>query len=130
MKKSLLDEALKIASKNLKNHPEYQHYAHFTFIVKDNQIITWATNNAHTPPKHYGYGSRIKGAIPKTHSEIRAYRRSRRILGRQSFQIINIRLNRSNQMRLSKPCCCCNNIMREMGCTKFYYSSPVGFLKT
>jgi tRNA(Arg) A34 adenosine deaminase TadA len=130
MKKSLLDEAMKIASRNLPNHPEYKHYAHFTFIVKNNQIIEWATNNSHLPPAHMGYQSRIKGAQPKTHSEIMAYRRARRIIGKSSFQIINVRLNRSYQMRISKPCCCCFNIMKTLGCTKFYYSSEVGFLKT
>ncbi len=129
MKKSLLDDALKIAIDNLSNHPEYQHYAHFTFIVKNNQIVEWATNTSHTPPKHYGYASRIKGAIPKTHSEINAYKKARRILGKQSFSIINVRLNRSRQMRLSKPCNCCHNIMVAMGCKKFYYSSEVGFLR-
>lgn len=130
MRKSLLNEALKIAAANLENHPEYQHYAHFSFVVKDNQIVEWATNNSHTPPKHMGYGARIKGAKPKTHSELMAYKKARRILGKRSFQMINVRLNRSYQVRLSKPCVCCDNIMREMGCTKIYYSSEVGFLRT
>lgn len=130
MKKSLLDEAYRIACSKLADHPERQHYAHFTFIVRDNQIVEWATNNAHIPPKHYGYASRIKGAMTKTHSEIMAYRRARRILGKRSFQMINIRLNRSYQLRLSKPCVCCHAIMKEMGCTKVYYSSEVGFLRT
>lgn len=130
MNKALLEQAKQIAYKNLDNHPEYKHYAHFTFVVQNNQIVEWATNNAHTPPKHFGYGARIKGAKPKTHSEIMAYKRARRIIGNQSFQIINVRLNRSYEMRLSKPCVCCHNIMKAMGCTKFYYSSEVGFLKS
>jgi tRNA(Arg) A34 adenosine deaminase TadA len=130
VKKSLLEEAYRIAIKNLENHPEYEHYAHFSFVVRGNQIIEWATNNAHTPPKHFGYGARIKGAKPKTHSEIMAYKRARRLIGRSNFELINIRLNRSRQMRMSKPCVCCHDIMTALGCTKFYYSSEVGFLKT
>lgn len=130
MRKSLLDTALKIALDNLSKHPEYEHYPHYTFVVKDNQIVEWATNTAQAPPKHYGYGARIKGAIPKTHSEINAYIKSRRIIGKQSFQIINIRLNKSRKMRLSKPCVCCHDIMVAMGCTKFYYSSEIGFLRS
>jgi tRNA(Arg) A34 adenosine deaminase TadA len=129
MKKALLNEAYRIALRNLETHPEYEHYAHFSFIVKDNQIVEWATNNAHTPPKHYGYGSRIKGAKPKTHSEIMAYKRARRIIGRANFEVINIRLNRSKQLRLSKPCVCCDAIMKALGCTKIYYSWEGGFIK-
>lgn len=130
VKKSLLDIATQIAHKNLENHPEYEHYAHFAFIVKDNQIVDWGMNNSNPPPKHFGYGKRIKGAQAKTHAEIDAWKRARRIIGKSPFQIINIRLNRSRQLRLSKPCVCCHEIMEALGCTKFYYSSEVGFLKT
>lgn len=130
MKKALLELATQIAQKNLVNHPEYKHYAHFAFIIKDNQIVDWATNNSSPPPKHFGYEKRIQGAQAKTHAELAAWKKARRIIGSGSFQIINIRLNRSRELRMSMPCVCCNEIMREMGCTKFYYSSEIGFLKS
>lgn len=132
MRKSLLDIALKIAIEKLPLHPQLDHYPHYTFIVQDNQIVEWSTNVSQDPPLHYGYkrpGS-DPDYRPKIHSEISAFKKAKGILSKkQYFEVINIRLNKHKEVRLSKPCNCCYNILKEMGCKRFYYSSLSGFLK-
>jgi len=72
----------------------------------------------------------ILSIAPKIHSEIAAYRKAKGILTKnEPFEIVNIRLNKNKELRLSKPCICCFEIMKELGCSKFYFSSNAGFLK-
>lgn len=130
MKKSLLHYALNVAVTNIPRHPEYHHYLHYTFIVQGNKILEWGTNNSLEPKKHFGYHERIQHSAPKSHSELTAYKKARGLLGTKPFELINIRLTRSGLVRLSKPCVCCHQILRELGCTKFYYSYESGFLTT
>lgn len=122
MKKSLFNEAIKIARSEIDRHPEKRHFLHWSFVVVNNKVVNWATNLGVEPPRHYGYHKR--NGVPKTHSEIRAWLVRRP----KVFELINVRLNKRGDIRLSKPCECCYELMNELGCTKFYYSSEVGFL--
>jgi len=128
MKKSILHEALAIAQRTV--HTE--NFRHFTFIVQNNKIVEFGKNNKREPERHYGYHSRLLDCwySPKTHSEIHAYKKARGILDKKPFGIINIRLNKRNELRISKPCSCCYQIMKELGCSEFYYSCDFGFLHT
>lgn len=122
-----------IAQRINPKHPEKGRFQHFTFIIQSNKIVEWAINTRQEPPRHQGYHRRLIDAEypPKMHSEANAYRRARGLLDlNKSFQIINIRLNRDGEMRQSKPCNCCFDIMKALGCSCFFYSSNVGFLKT
>jgi tRNA(Arg) A34 adenosine deaminase TadA len=131
MRKSILCEALNIATSKIDRHPEYDYYIHFTFIVQDNKIIEWGRNNKGIPAKHFGYHDRVKNLqfAPKMHSELDAYRKAKGLLNKnKSFSAINIRLNKSRKLRISKPCSCCYGILKAFGCSGFYYSSNIGFL--
>lgn len=131
MKKSLYNEVLAIARRNITKHREYGHFLHYSFIIQGNQIVEWGTNNKRVPAIHNGYHDRIRDLdfSPKTHSEVDAWKKASGILdNRRSFQMINIRLNKAGEIRNSKPCECCFEILKAMGCSKFYYSSSVGFL--
>jgi len=129
MKKRLLSLSLKLAKDKLVNHPERSHYAHYSFIVQNNKIVEWATNVNFEPPIHYGYHTNSDPSFcPKFHAEIFAYKRARGILDDESFEVINIRLNKTGSVRLSKPCKHCFRFMKAMNCRKFYYSSEAGFL--
>lgn len=134
MKKSILKYALKIAQDKLPFHPQLDHFPHYTFIIQNNKIVDWATNLSQDPPIHYGYNSKENGDPfyrPKIHSEIAGYKKARGILKKNiAFEILNIRLNKKGELRLSKPCICCFEIMKQLGCQKFYYSSDIGFFKT
>lgn len=132
MKRSILNHAIRCSLDNLKKHPMYQarRWLHYSFIVQSNKIIEWGMNRAGEPPVHFGYHARIEDNEPKIHAELDAWRKAKLLLKHgESFDILNIRLNRLGQFRLSKPCVCCFTVMRELGCKTFYYSSEVGFLK-
>lgn len=131
MKKSLLYKALNIALSKLPQHPEYDYFPHYSFVVQNNKILDYGTNNKKVPPYHHGFHKRINNYVigPKTHSEINAYRKAKGLLIKnRDFEMINIRLNKKGQLRISKPCCCCYEILSELGCSKFFYSSDFGFL--
>lgn len=129
MKKSIFNSAVKIAKSKLHKHPEAHCYAHYSFIVQNNKIVEWATNCAHIPPKHYGYHrNNDMTFIPKFHSEVFSYKKAKGLLEDDCFEIINIRLTRNGEVKLSKPCNCCLKLLRSLGCKKFYYSSEYGFL--
>ncbi len=130
MKKSIIEEAVKIAKKKLKDHPEFLHFPHYSFIIQGNKLVEWATNNRGVPPIHYGYNQKTldKTFVPKLHSEVWAYKRARGLLTKAPFEIINIRLNRYGEIRLSKPCKCCYGLLTALGCKRFYFSSANGFI--
>lgn len=128
MKRVIFDEAVSIARQKIKTHPEYKNYIHYSFVVFEGKIVGWGRNHSAEPPKHYGYHARLQYPIAKTHAEIDAYRRCRYIIKDEVFEIINIRMDRTGKLRISKPCCCCYELLTELGCKKFYYSSEVGFL--
>jgi len=131
MKKSILKSVCRIAREKLSLHPELNNFPHYSFIVQDNKIIEWATNIKLEPPKHWGYHKLNNdwGFVPKFHSEVFAYKKARGILNDSTFEIINLRFNKKGELKLSKPCQSCFELMIEFGCTKFYYSSDIGFLE-
>lgn len=128
MKKHLIKHALTIAKNKLSLHPQFDCYPHYTFIIQDNKIVEWATNTCHEPPLHYGYHSRLDYR-PKFHAELFAYKKARGLLAKKSFEILNIRLNKQGELKMSKPCESCHEFLTAMGCKRFYYSSEIGFLR-
>lgn len=131
MRKSLLHTATKIALEKFPNHPEFGNFIHYSFVVLDNKILGYGENNAQTPPIHYGYGKRLINCDfkPKTHSEICAYKRTRGLLKNRPFEMINIRLGRGGDLKNSKPCECCDELLTVLGCKKIYYSTDNGFVQ-
>lgn len=129
MKKQLFDDAVKFAKKKLSKHSQGC-YAHYSFIVQNNEIIGYGVNQDGEPLIHWGY-KRMKddpSYTPKIHAEIHAYRKNKSLIDKtKNFEIINIRLNKQGELRLSKPCTCCAKLLSELGCKKFYYSSEKGF---
>ena len=133
MKKSLFEEALSIAIKKIEFHPQYRNFIHYSFVVQNNKILGYGKNNFREPPKYYGYHEKFrdKQIVPRFHAEIDSYFNSRHLIDRRfPFDMINIRLNRQLKIRLSKPCEPCFNLLTDLGCRRFYYSSLIGWLKT
>lgn len=130
MKKSLFHQALYLARSKLPTHPELKCFPHYTFVVQGNAIVAWATNVKLEPPRHYGYHRNDNVTFqPKYHSEIWAYKRARGLLTSEHWEIINIRLSRAGELRLSRPCKPCHELMAALGCRRYFYSSEVGFLE-
>lgn len=133
MKKTILRDALRIAREKLGNHPQLDHFPHYSFIVQGNKIIEWATNSNGVPPVHLGYHKRlspIEEVTPKSHAEFNAWKKAKGILNQNdSFECINIRLNKNGEMKMSAPCSCCKNFLLEMGCTSFHFTTESGWAK-
>lgn len=129
MKRSLLQEALRIAvRKNTpETHEEWENYIHFTFVVQRNKIVEWGTNRS-------GRASIMHGFDPvrhKIHSEIDAFGKARGLLNKnEPFEVINVRLNRSNDTRLSAPCKCCTAFLNSIGCRKTWFTTDAGWAVT
>lgn len=105
------------------NHPYTGGKFHYSFIVVRNQIIEYSPNTNLVLPKHFGYAARINDGEAFTHSEIAAYKKAKGLLLGRKFEIVNIRLNKSGQIRLSKPCIVCYSLLQILGCYRFYYST-------
>jgi hypothetical protein len=127
MKPNILIEALKEARRMLPRHPQFQYYPHFTFLYQNGQLISCGKNTGHEPPKHLGYHARLNGGKPKVHSEFQSFKKARRRLNlNESFVCVNIRLNKKSEAKLSKPCDCCYNFLKALGCNRFYYTGKNG----
>ena len=141
MKKSLLVEAVRVSREKYSSHPQ-EEFIHYSFVVQDNQILGYGVNRSADPPIHWGYQRDRTNELPnhrrcqwenyrpKIHAEIDAYRKVKGIMNHnRDFEIINIRLNKKGEIRNSKPCSCCFKLLKELGCSKFWYSFEIGFLK-
>jgi hypothetical protein len=89
-------------------------------------------NKDHTPPIYLGYNKRREGPnfLPKLHSEVDSYNKAKGLLKGASFEVVNIRLNCSGELRISKPCPCCYSLLKALNCKAFFYSTENGFDKT
>lgn len=132
MKKSLLDAALKIARDTLNKHPEYRHFMHWSFIIQNNKIVDWSTNDSGIPPIHFGYRSRLQNneVAEKKHAEFKVFFKCRGLINfDKRWDVINIRLNKTGELRMSKPCVCCYGLLKEFGCSTIYFTTNYGFAK-
>jgi hypothetical protein len=130
MKKSLFRECLRIAEDKLPGHPEYKHYPHSAFIIQKNKILSFATNLSVEPPIFFGYHARINHGLPKVHAEYNAYQKAKGIIDpSDSFECLNIRLNRAGNPRLAAPCECCTRFLTSLGCSQCYFTTEIGWGK-
>jgi hypothetical protein len=112
---------MKTAEDYIQNHPQYEHYLHYSFLVVNNQIITWGTNLDGSPPIHFGYNKR--SAVPKLHSEYVVYCRGRKMVNLDKFELVNIRLNRSGTVKMAAPCEVCQGWLFGVGCSAVYFTT-------
>ena len=124
MKRKITDECLRIALKfNTRDlHPQWGNYHHFSFVIQDNKIIDWSTNRDGTPIIAIGYSH-----WQKIHSEFDAWRKAKGILNkRKPFEVVNIRLTKTNRVAPSYPCNCCYQFLKNVGCKGFMFSTNLG----
>jgi hypothetical protein len=120
MKNKVLQECLKLAwQNNTPDHPQWDCYHHFSFIIQRNKIIRWGTNRAGQPNARLGYES-----YKKIHSEVDAYFKARVFLDNTiPFEVVNIRLTKTFKIKESAPCRCCWNFLKRLGCKRIYYTT-------
>ena len=130
MKKTLLRRALGLALSQAEKHTAAQKYAHWSFIVQSNKIVDWGTNQNVIPPIYLGYSkSKDDDFIPKTHAEFAAWKKAKGLLDDKPFEVINIRLNKRGEPKMSAPCKCCHGFLKVMGCSKVFYTTESGWSK-
>ena len=122
MTKTLLNEALRRAEQSLDKHPQFDHYLHWSFIVQHNTIIEWGMNREAEPPPQWGYRKNSK-----LHSEYVAYKKARGVLASGPFELINVRLNRQGQPKLSQPCRTCRQWLDALGCQRIVFTTNDGW---
>lgn len=127
MNKNLLRHCLMQALRKLPNHPQRRHYVHYSFAVVGGSVYVVGTNKSAVPSVHLGYNQRVPE--PKIHSELDAYRKLRKIvpIGKVQWSLINVRLNRTGEMKNSKPCHVCQEWLGAVGCTEIVYTTEVGW---
>lgn len=99
-------------------------YKHFTFITNGNYIASIGVNNKYkTHPIANKYGHRFFSV----HSEINAISKfPYNIQYLRKFSLINIRLNKKGELRLSKPCLSCAKLICELKITNVFFSNNYG----
>jgi hypothetical protein len=127
MQKGILRECLRDALKNVANHDQYKHYIHYSYAIVGNAIWCVGKNKSDTPLIHFGYTQRVPD--PKIHSELDAYKKLRKMLpiAKTEWELVNVRVNRSGEMKISKPCEVCQEWLRSIGCKRVTYTTETGW---
>lgn len=123
----ILKSLVQTCKKALPRHPELACYPHWTFIInpKTFQVLSVGVNRTHEPSRKYGYHDhRDVKFKPKLHAELDAIRKCRLP---KDFIAVNVRLNKTGQVRLAQPCRACKNLLWVLGCRKVYFSTPEGW---
>lgn len=124
---NLFRKTTEISYALLKKHGNYR-CKHFSFIFHKNRLLSIGINNpTKTHPKNLeiGFFSRSGDNISHTvgvHSELSAILR----LGEEDcskYTLVNTRINRNNQLDLSKPCKSCLNLVKQLNFKKIFYST-------
>jgi hypothetical protein len=119
MTNKLLDICLTIAKHYLPKHSRKNGYKHFSFIIQNNKLIEWGTNKSGPPIAYLGYQKH-----QMIHSENLAYKRAKGLIDKNEyFEVINIRLNSSGILKISKPCTCCSIFLKNFKCRTIWFSS-------
>ena len=120
MRQRILSDCIKIARQQNEKHPQYGYFHHWTFIVQNNKIIGIGKNRLGNPI-YYNFGFTNRSKI---HSELDAYKKTKGIIDKNTpFYCVNIRLNRIGDLRLSKPCDCCQRFLIFAGCSGVWHST-------
>lgn len=115
----------KAVSESVTNRCRVSNYDHYSYIVSDNEIVEWGRNKTKlVPPVHWGYNEH-----QGIHSELSAYLKAAGILRGREFGVVNVRLSPSLELKDSKPCKNCENLLRALGAGWVVYSTEDGFRK-
>lgn len=117
MKRKVLWQCVEDAIASLNKHPDPKGYQHFSYIVQNNSIIGKGYNRISSPlPGYPSYG--------KLHSEPDAFAQCRGIMDKSSkWSMVNIRLSKAGELKISKPCKCCYSFLRRLDCKEVWFTT-------
>jgi len=123
MKKKLLSEAVRTARARIanQNHPQYNFFIHYTFVVVNKRLMGFGVNREGRP-FYDGFGYH---KTSKIHSEADAYNKYKGLI-KSDFSVINLRFNRQGMLRMAKPCDCCTAFLIAVNCSTAIYSTRTG----
>ncbi len=100
---------------------------HISFLLKRSKIISWGwneENKSHPLAQRFGY---FNGAI---HSELMAVVKFNKFANDISdCTLVNIRIDRHNQIRNSRPCLRCQNLLIGFNITDVVYTNGNGIFQ-
>lgn len=104
---------------------------HFSFIFKRNKLISIGQNKIEESPKVVQFARRHNieqmKKWPYLHSEIDAISKVwGRIYLDSTYTIVNVRLSKKGELRMSKPCASCHEVISCLG-IKVVYSTEDGY---
>lgn len=108
-------------------------FFHFAFGYKKNKLLAIGQNNpekTHTQALLLAQRFNIQNEYPYLHAETDLISR---LWGKHyvdsSLKMVIVRLNKRGQLRCSKPCERCDQIIRSLGLNKVWWSTDNGFDK-
>ncbi len=106
---------------------------HLSFIIYKGRIISIGQNSKKTHPvnlknKKINYDGIDISPIKGTCSELSAIKRLKNLtnIPTEKCQLINIRVNKKNEIRMSNPCQSCESLLRFFQMKDIYYSDNDG----
>lgn len=99
-------------------------FKHFSFIIKRNKIIALGWNQ---PYKSHPVACKYRHRFNSIHSELHAICNfPYPIKELRKYTLVNIRLDKCQQIRISKPCKFCIPLLVGVSPRKIYYSTNSG----
>jgi tRNA(Arg) A34 adenosine deaminase TadA len=114
-------------AQNVASYSDYGKIRHGAVLVKGGSIL----NTAFNKDKFSSFGERFRaqGVGPATHhaelSCVTGLNKSKT----SGASIFVVRLNRTGELRLSKPCPMCHDVLKFTGVKKVYYSTNDGSIE-
>ncbi len=116
----LLRKIVEISRNNI-DKPESK-FKHFSFLTQKNNIICFGYNNIY---KSHPWANKYNYRNSATHSELHClikYPFPLLTIEQKNLTLINIRLNKGGQVRLSRPCINCQELLASVGVSNICYS--------
>ena len=107
-------------------HKPNSYFKHFSFIGKGNRIhsVGWNRNGC---PGSVIEGRRFEYPLGGVHSESDAIAELTDLNICRKACLVNIRLNNQMELRNSKPCPICYNLIKTVGIKRVFYTTDIGF---
>ena len=117
---------VKTAFDYLQDCPQENRYRHISIISFKGEVIEVGVNNekANLTNKPFGYLS-----IHSEYSVIKKFLRTHYAGQLSKHEFWNLRLNRYNQLAISKPCNRCQSLLQVFAPKKIWYSDWDGFFQ-
>jgi deoxycytidylate deaminase len=123
MNTTLTTNCVRLA-RNLVEVVEKQTWKHFSFICRRNTVYSIGWNNCNkTHPLAYKHNYKFNAIHSELHAIIKF---NCRIRDFSKFCVINVRLDKYNKVRMSKPCHTCQKLLYHFGVKNVWYSNNVG----